>query len=240
MSVRLYCHCSYVNIYVYWSAFLSLSVCLSLRYIVGNHTCIRTSLDSYFFLSLCLWICVAVSGYFITHWCGDLNNRTAKEVPTSQSDNDVFARAAEKNTNVIFRGHCIEFIWESYWICVPLLDWIFWMEFVMATYRVVIHSCIILEIGWVIILLFSDYLFFSYSAWLSPSCYGKNRVRPFATGIVYKWWRNNRTYSRSRYKWMYWKVYMESWLCLGIYWIYSFWSNQRITESRFQSNWCGY
>ena len=78
MSVRLYCHCSYVNIYVYWSAFLSLSVCLSLRYIVGNHTCIRTSLDSYFFLSLCLWICVAVSGYFITHWCGDLNNRTAK------------------------------------------------------------------------------------------------------------------------------------------------------------------
>ena len=138
---------------------VSLSFCLSLRYIVGNHTCIRTFLDSYFFLSLCLWIYVAVSGYFITHWCGDLNNRTAKEVPTSQSDNDVFARAAEKNTNVIFRGHCIEFIWESYWICVPLLDWIFWMEFVMATYRVVIHSCIILEIGWVIILLFSNYLF---------------------------------------------------------------------------------
>ena len=46
---------------------LFLSVCFSVRYIVCNSTCIRASLDSYFFLSHCLWMCVAVSGCFITH-----------------------------------------------------------------------------------------------------------------------------------------------------------------------------
>ena len=45
-SVGLYCHWLYMNRYMSWSAFLSLSVCLNIRYIISNSTCIRTSLGS--------------------------------------------------------------------------------------------------------------------------------------------------------------------------------------------------
>ena len=194
MSVRLYCHWLYVNRYVYWSAFLSLSVCLSVRYIVGNYTCIRTSLDSYFFLSLCLWICVAVSGYFITHWCGDLNNRTANEVPTSQSDN-VFARAAEKQQQQQQQQQQNQPDTQMtlYWIHLGKLlnmcttfglnilngvcngDLQGRYTFMYNSGNKVSHYFVVFRVS-----------FFSYSTWLLPSCYGKNGVRPFATGIVYK------------------------------------------------------
>ena len=67
-SVLLSCHWLYVHRYVSWSAFLSLFLSISVSpYIFGNCTCIRTSLGSYFFLCLCLWMCTVVSGYFITH-----------------------------------------------------------------------------------------------------------------------------------------------------------------------------
>ena len=68
LSVRLYYHWLYLQRYVSWSAFLCLFLSVSVSpYIFANCTCIRTSLDSYFFLSLCLWMCVAVSGCVITH-----------------------------------------------------------------------------------------------------------------------------------------------------------------------------
>ena len=38
-------------------------------YIFGNYACIGTSLDSYFFLSHFVWMCLPVSGYTITY-CG--------------------------------------------------------------------------------------------------------------------------------------------------------------------------
>ena len=74
VSVWLYCHWLYVYVYVSWSVFtgtsldprFSLSFSLSVSvfgYIIGKSACIRTSVDSYFFVSLCLWMCVAVSDY---------------------------------------------------------------------------------------------------------------------------------------------------------------------------------
>ena len=83
----------YVYTYVSWSAFVSLSLSFSLSQRPGillvicmyvnkcdqltqrvialkiylfDFACIRTFLDSYFFLSLCLWMCVAVSSYITT------------------------------------------------------------------------------------------------------------------------------------------------------------------------------
>ena len=68
ISVSLYCHWFYVNKYVSWSAFLSLSVCfvsvsciLSVILRAYGRLLIRIS------FSLCLWMCVAMSAYFITH-----------------------------------------------------------------------------------------------------------------------------------------------------------------------------
>ena len=92
--VRLYCHRLYIYRYISYSAFLSLlsSVFLSVRVyyhnlyvceqarsgrsvcnrtlenvcIIINSACIRTSIHSYFYLSLSLWTSVPVSGYVIT------------------------------------------------------------------------------------------------------------------------------------------------------------------------------
>ena len=58
--LRLYCHWLYVKRYVSWSAFLFRSVCLGVWYIIGNSTCIPTSLDPYFSLSLSLNVCSSV------------------------------------------------------------------------------------------------------------------------------------------------------------------------------------
>ena len=94
ICVRLYCHWLYVYRYISYFAFLSVfpSVFLSVRVyyhnlhvckkarscrsvyssalenlcIIINSACIRTSTDSYFYLSLWLWMSVPVSGYVIT------------------------------------------------------------------------------------------------------------------------------------------------------------------------------
>ena len=52
-SVRSACNCAIYIFSLHFAWILSLSLSLSL--------------DSYFFLSLCLWMCVAVSGYIIPH-----------------------------------------------------------------------------------------------------------------------------------------------------------------------------
>ena len=67
ISVRLCCHWLYMYWYLSWSAFLSLFLCLS-QYPEILLSCIRTSLDSYFFVSLSLWMRVAVSDYIMTDW----------------------------------------------------------------------------------------------------------------------------------------------------------------------------
>ena len=57
------------NLHVYEQARSAHSPCNCAIDLSLHFACIRTSLDSYFSLSLCLWVwmCVAVSGYIIPH-----------------------------------------------------------------------------------------------------------------------------------------------------------------------------
>ena len=64
ICVRLCSHWLYVYRYLSASKFLSVSMSW---YIIGKPACIRTSLDWYFFVSLCLCMCEAVSDYIIAH-----------------------------------------------------------------------------------------------------------------------------------------------------------------------------
>jgi len=58
------CKCIGMSLDPRFSLFLSVWVS---GYIIGNSAYIRTSLDSYFFLSLFIWMCVAMSDYIIAH-----------------------------------------------------------------------------------------------------------------------------------------------------------------------------
>ena len=54
----------------------------------------------------------------------------------------------------------------------------------MATYRVVIHSYLIVEIARMITLWFPKIFLLLFSMTVGL-CYGKNRVRPLTVGIAY-------------------------------------------------------
>ena len=68
INVQLYCHWLYFYRYFSWFAFLPLffPMSVSVYEYIRNSACIGTSLDSYFFLSHSVWMCLPVSGYSIT------------------------------------------------------------------------------------------------------------------------------------------------------------------------------
>ena len=80
-SAHSACNCA-IYIYIYY-------------FLLLHFAWIRTSLDSYFFLSLCLGMCVAVSGYVIPHCRSNFTSLVA-----------CFSLSFSLNVFIIFQVYC--------------------------------------------------------------------------------------------------------------------------------------